>query len=190
MAKKPKEIRDYYNPNSQKKSLIAFRYNSYKTEQDRINVYFCYNIRKKETVQKNKELELMPLRNQHKFRDRDPKKDLGPEFRFKPRNDIERINDSLYLNGAEKLKLPFVDQKIRARSGVKNRNILSKGHSKSVLGYQRNNISTLESIPENNQTELKITIEENNKSSIHEREKTHFKAATSLFLQDLSILIV
>ena len=58
----------------------------------------------KETLKKNEGLEISPVLKQHKFRDRNMQKEIGPEFRFGPRNEEERIADSIQSAGLSQVQ--------------------------------------------------------------------------------------
>lgn len=163
--KNPVEIQDYYIP-VVKKSIGSFRYNSYFKEKDRIEVKILI---KQETLKHNKELELSPLNFRHEFRPRNHKKEIGPEFRFKHRTEKERISDSMQNEGLSVI----VSQGILDRSDNKISDIKMK---------LRNRLKTI--------NDSNTNLDKKNQEKANEMKKFHFKAATSLFLRDMSSFLI
>lgn len=100
IAKPKQDYSDYYDPNCSP-TLKPFRFTSTQAERVR-EAEQKFSYLDKEHINKLKGFQ---------FRTRDPRKELGePHIHIKPRNDVERISDSLFQTRIISSDSPFTSQ--------------------------------------------------------------------------------
>lgn len=160
-----------------KMDLPIFKF-THKYEKDKI----------KEAVNQSKILDLTPLDakpTRFQFRERDKSKDIGPEMRFQPKNNVERMLDFINTNGIAQLQeshFPYCQNPLYKKSQKIFMRSIHKNHN-----YSTNKESPNEKMQISTMNTLKMSPMELFK---HEKEHTHYRAIQSIFNNDISKLIL
>ena len=168
MADEPVKENDYYTFNSdkfeheQKTKGIGegnFRFGSFKYEDERLNK-IQERLNFLDSAPKEHEFDAF---NQS-LRKRNKTKEVGPEWRYRPTNSIERVFDTL---------------KNRELGHFNSADIANNMATQRMSG--RRATSTLQQSTRINSPEHRLIPAKNLLPTIH--QKTHFKATTSVFLK-------
>jgi len=178
MSRSPIKHNDHYSVNpeelKEKKKIIGeevIRFANYRTEKERIS----------NTLKENEQrFESTPLINKRfELRKRDINKEVGPQFRFTAKCTVEKVYDQINAHGVN-----FVQANQKAAEGFK-KNLTRELSIMSRDKKKPNFANTSQSFYEMNKTSTGISPR-NLLPSYH--KKTHFNAATSVFLQNMGSL--